>query len=129
MGIPSVDPGFSHNPHLSPLVFSHPTPTPTPYSTILLSFNPIPEYFILLRILVSTLFIQLLLQVQQLYSIIYSSFMPYSSFLLQHLTSSPYSTHHSSLVFFFVPTSTWGIQWRAIGQEYLVLLPYLFIWT
>ena len=69
MDIPLVDPDSSHNTPLFPLLFSHPTPTPTPDSTFLLSSDPIPIHFILLRILVSTLYIQLLLQVQQLYSI------------------------------------------------------------
>ena len=56
MVISAVDPGSSHNIHLYPLLFSHPTPTPPPDSTFLLSSDPIRIHFILLRILVSTLY-------------------------------------------------------------------------
>ena len=118
MVISAVDPCSSHNTHLYPLLFSHPTPTPPPDSTFLLSSDPIRIHFILLRILVSTLYgSSSYCKYNSSIQSIYSPFMAYSSSLLQHLTSSPYSTHLPTLVFFFVPTSTWNRQWRSIAQE------------
>ena len=72
-GIPAVDPDSSQNTYLSPLLFSHPTPTPTTESTLLHSL-----VLLLLHNLVPLPILSLLI----------------SSSLLQHLTSSAYSTHH-----------------------------------
>ena len=85
IGIRAVDPDSSTLTHLSPLLFSHPTHTPTPDSTLLHSLVLLllqnlvssPYYFSTLLIIFTSTsdFIHLL----------------YSSSLLRHLTSSLYS--------------------------------------